>query len=49
MDIQEITDVELLFTPRHFISASGTVKIKMPDDLPANCAIRSTRGMQFPV
>jgi hypothetical protein len=32
--IQEITDVELVFTPKHYISTQGQIRVIMPDDLP---------------
>ena len=45
VDIQEITDVELVFRPQHFLGTESQVRVKMPDDLSVtNCDIKSTSG-----
>ena len=44
VQIQEVTDVELVFTPRHSLNETGKLHIKMPTDLPAKCDIAATSG-----
>lgn len=44
VEIQEVTDVELVFTPKHAISKLGKLHIKMPSDLTAKCDIAATSG-----
>jgi len=39
-----VTDVELVFTPKHPLSQKGKLHIKMPTDLPAKCDIVTTTG-----
>lgn len=44
VDIQEVTDVSLVFTPQHSLTTSGKLYIKMPSDLPGKCDIAATAG-----
>jgi hypothetical protein len=50
VEIQEVTDVELVFTPKHAITELGKLHIKMPSDLTAKCDIAATSGgIKLPV
>jgi hypothetical protein len=50
VEIQEVTNVELVFTPKHSISKLGKLHIKMPSDLTAKCDIAATSGgIKLPV
>ena len=48
--IQEVVDVDLVFTPSHQLSPSAKIFINMPADLPAKCDIVAvSANLNFPV
>ena len=49
VEVQEVTDVELTFTPLHDISSEGKITLKMPEDLPARCDIATVFGIDLPL